>query len=227
MSESPERSKVFSALGVMSLFVLGLVLGVGGSVLVDAASQEEGGRSPDLNRERGQSGVSVTSVPWGTAPPSDRTTPSGTMPLSGEQDQSGSSSDERRVDADDRDLLWEIIEVDQPLVDDLMGYWVPQLSSTPMSTIDTSVDDHDDPHSELLDRLLSQRARYGEVLLVDSSALATFDSPDYWVTLVAEPYLSPEDANDWCEDAGRSPDDCFARLITDDPGIDPSSSPRS
>lgn len=73
------RSRGATSRIVVSLFVLGLLVGVSGSILADSASQEEEGRLPDRNRD---TPAPDTSVPWDTALPADTSVPQGTAPPS-------------------------------------------------------------------------------------------------------------------------------------------------
>lgn len=96
------------------------------------------------------------------------------------------------------------------------GVWLPQLSS---KRVGMEVDGWYFDNAAILADHLALRSSYANVRLVWSGDWVTFSAQDFWVTLVAEPFTSPEGANTWCDNHGIGRDDCYAkRLSTTGPG---------
>jgi serine/threonine-protein kinase len=98
----------------------------------------------------------------------------------------------------------------------LNGTWLPQLSSkrTGMTVNGTYYDD-----AAILADHVALRSAYPDARLVWSGDWVTFSAPDFWVTMLAEPFATAAGANAWCDAQGIGRDDCFAkRLSTVGPG---------
>ena len=109
--------------------------------------------------------------------------------------------------------LDEIAQADQPFVEsDVLDRWVPQISSKkPYVTLsDGSVWD---AVSILEDHRL-WREQFPRVRLLWSGDYSTFELTDYWVTIVAVPFDTPEGALGWCDAQGLPSEDCYAKLIS-------------
>jgi serine/threonine-protein kinase len=109
--------------------------------------------------------------------------------------------------------LSEIAEADEPYIEaDVLDRWVPQISSKkPDTTLpDGSVWDA----ASILSDHRTWREQFPRVHLLWSGDYSTFELTDYWVTIVAVPYDTPEGALGWCNDHALPDDDCYAKLIS-------------
>jgi len=109
--------------------------------------------------------------------------------------------------------LGEISAADQPFVESgVIERWVPQISSKkpnvvlPNGTVWDAL--------SILDDHRSWRERFPRVRLLWSGDYTTFEATDFWVTIVAIPFDSPEAANGWCDAQGLPLEDCFAKLVS-------------
>lgn len=116
------------------------------------------------------------------------------------------------VDGVARAVLRELRGADYThALQNLANRWVPQISSTKTGRV---VDGVTVTAAEVLQDHLALRHRFAGARLIWSGHWTTFDSPDWWVTVVGPPRLSPQDANRWCDANGFGVDDCFAKLIS-------------
>lgn len=90
--------------------------------------------------------------------------------------------------------------------------WVPQISS---KRPDVPLPDGSvwDAGSILADHR-SWRSAYPRVRLLWSGDYATYTYADYWVTIVAIPFATAEEALAWCDGNGLPSDDCYAKLVS-------------
>lgn len=92
------------------------------------------------------------------------------------------------------------------------GYWVPQLSSKRIGTVD---DGKTYTEQDIVDDHLELRSQYPGAVLLWSGDYPTFTLPDLWVTILPSDYHSgPAGANAWCDASGRDKDHCFAKRIS-------------
>jgi serine/threonine-protein kinase len=119
--------------------------------------------------------------------------------------------------ADPATELATLAAADLPgLRESLNGSWLPQLSSKRVGM--TVRGTHYDEAAILADHL-ALRSAYPDARLVWSGDWVTFSAPDFWVTMLAEPFAAAAGANGWCDAQGIGRDDCFAkRLSTVGPG---------
>ena len=103
------------------------------------------------------------------------------------------------------------------------GVWLPQLSS---KRVGMMVDGWYYDDAAILADHLALRSSYGNVRLVWSGDWVTFSAPDFWVTLVAEPFASPEGANAWCDSHGIGREDCYAKRLSTTGSGDGNTRPR-
>jgi hypothetical protein len=105
----------------------------------------------------------------------------------------------------------------------LEGRWVPQLGSkrTGMTVGGTHYDD-----AAILANHRSLRGSYSDVRLVWSGDWATFSAADFWVTLVATPFATAEEANGWCDSHGIPNGECYAKRVSATGGYDGNTVPR-
>lgn len=103
------------------------------------------------------------------------------------------------------------------------GRWISQLSSKrPGMTVGATTYD---PTAILYDHM-TLRAAYPNVRLVWSGDWATFSADDFWVTIVATPYATPDEANAWCDSQGLPADACYAKRVSATGGRDGNTVPR-
>jgi serine/threonine-protein kinase len=120
--------------------------------------------------------------------------------------------------------LRTVAEADLPVLRaTLEGRWVAQLGSkrTGMTVGGTYYDD-----AAILADHLSMRASYPDVRLVWSGDWATFSAADFWVTLVAIPHATPEEANGWCDSHHIAAGECYAKRVSATGGGDRDTVPR-
>lgn len=94
---------------------------------------------------------------------------------------------------------------------ELDGQWVVQLSAK-QDGLQADGRTWDD--AAILEEFEGNRERYPEAILLRSSDWSTFQLPGFWITVLATPYEDPADALAWCNDAGLSRDNCFAKKIS-------------
>ena len=99
----------------------------------------------------------------------------------------------------------------------LADRWVPQIRSqkagVPVNGVTLTADD-------VLQDHLALRQRFVDARLIWSGHWTTFDSADWWVTVVGPPRRSAAEANRWCGTRGFGVDDCFAKFISSAAGAD-------
>lgn len=116
------------------------------------------------------------------------------------------------------DQLHRYAERDRALADSLVETWVPQVSAKrPGLDVEGDQLGPYDASMVLADHE-EYRRRYAavgyDVVLVRSQDFTSFKLPDFWVTIVASSYPSPESANAWCDAEGLRPEDCFAKRLS-------------
>lgn len=94
---------------------------------------------------------------------------------------------------------------------DLVGKWVPQISSKQVGLV---AEGQTWDECSILEELDANTAKYPNVRLAWSSDWSSFDLQDWWVTVVGLPYDSPETALAWCDNHGLDRDHCYAKKIT-------------
>lgn len=125
-------------------------------------------------------------------------------------------ADPDQVAADD---LQQTADADRAQVEELVGYWVPQLDSKQygMTNLD-GVAFWD--NRAIAENYQSYVARYPDALLVRSGDFEDFE-PGYWVVLIPTRFASPDGALAWCTDQGFDRDHCYAKLVSHDPSVHP------
>jgi hypothetical protein len=99
---------------------------------------------------------------------------------------------------------------DQPQVEQLVGYWVPQLSSKMQGTVDNG---RTYLYTDILDNHDQWAARYSPVFLLRSDYFSSFSRSGYWVTIVGTGFSSADQANSWCDEQSIPANDCFAKRL--------------
>jgi hypothetical protein len=112
---------------------------------------------------------------------------------------------------------------DQPTVESVVGQWVPQIASKRVGTVANGVT-YD---AEAIWRdVLAAKTRYPQAALLRSDDYASFQRGGFWVTIVATPFPSAAEANDWCTANGLGRDDCFAKRLSHSDGPQGNTVPR-
>ena len=107
-------------------------------------------------------------------------------------------------------LRWQA-DHDKSSVKGVSGKWVPQLSSKKSGMV---ADGTTWDNRATLQEFLKLRQQYSNAKLLYSDEWPVFDSGgQYWVTIVATPYGSADEANAWCSAEGFDADHCFAKYI--------------
>ncbi|KUI27340.1 zinc ribbon domain-containing protein [Mycobacterium sp. GA-2829] len=89
--------------------------------------------------------------------------------------------------------------------------WVPQISSKKAGIV---VDGRTLTSADVLRDHLDARRKYSGARLLWSGHWTTFNSPDWWVTVVGPPKLTATEANGWCDSEDFAVDDCFAKFVS-------------
>lgn len=123
------------------------------------------------------------------------------------------------VDSEDAalDQLTQQIALDQPQVgSQLAETWVPQLSSKQPGLVDDGISYG---YIDILNDHLALRSTYS-ARLVWSGDWSSFRDGDFYVTVAAMPFSTPEEANTWCDRQVIDSDNCFAKLLSTIAGPD-------
>jgi hypothetical protein len=115
-------------------------------------------------------------------------------------------------------VLAELRSSDFEVVQTLaMNRWVAQVSSKRVGLV---VNGKTFTNADILQDHLAFRQRFSGARLVWSGNWTTFSAPNFWVTVVGPPYHSSDDANSWCDANGFGVDDCFAKFLSTDIGVE-------
>lgn len=107
------------------------------------------------------------------------------------------------------------VDQDRESAEALVGNWVPQLSSKRPGLVADGIT-YDYQHIWAnFQRLKSQ---YPTALLLWSGDYVSFKSPNFYVTVVAQPSADGPSANEWCDNAELAPDDCYAKFLSHEGG---------
>lgn len=100
---------------------------------------------------------------------------------------------------------------DRSRAEGLVGRWVPQIGSKAPGLV---VNGRTFDESSILADFTVSRSRFPQALLVRSDDFTSFRRGGFWVTLVAQPFATAQDANAWCDQQGLLRDDCFAKRLS-------------
>jgi hypothetical protein len=103
------------------------------------------------------------------------------------------------------------VAADRPAVEALVDRWVPQLSSKRVGLVVHGVRF---AHEDIWRDFQLTEARYPTALLLSSADFVSFDSGDFWVTVVPYTHATGAEANAWCDRELIGPDDCFAKRLS-------------
>ena len=110
-----------------------------------------------------------------------------------------------------QEILRQRLMTDEPYAEQLVGWWVPQVSAKRLGAIvDGVVYDHD----EMSRHVSSLEQRFPGALLIWSGNYTSFSSPDFYVVVVPTPFDTGAAAIGWCVAQGLGPDDCFAKRLS-------------
>jgi hypothetical protein len=100
---------------------------------------------------------------------------------------------------------------DRSAAEQLVGYWVPQLSSKREGLPADGIT-YDYP--QIWANFQQLRTEYPNALLIWSGNYVSYKSTDFYVTVVPQQYSDGASANQWCDGAGLAPDDCYAKFLS-------------
>ncbi|HEX3789799.1 MAG TPA: hypothetical protein VHW44_18170 [Pseudonocardiaceae bacterium] len=119
--------------------------------------------------------------------------------------------------------LQQEVNSDRDAVEQLVGEWVPQLSSKSDGLV---ADGMTYDYEAIWQDFQSKRQTDPEALLLWSGDYSSFSLRNFWVTVAPVPSGTPVAANSWCDDQGLGINDCFAKLISHIAGPSGSTKPR-
>lgn len=109
------------------------------------------------------------------------------------------------------DQLTQQIALDLPQVrSQLAETWVPQLSSKQPGLV---VEGVSYGYTDILNDHLVLRSTYS-ARLVWSGDWSSFREGDFYITVAAVSFSTPEEANAWCDRQAIDSDNCFAKLLS-------------
>lgn len=106
--------------------------------------------------------------------------------------------------------LVDTVAGDRTQVEQLVGSWVPQVSSKRVG-LEADGIVYDD--AAILRDHEAMRQQHGALLLW-SGDYSTFKEGSFWVSVVPVPFSTPEAANQWCDGAVPDRNACFAKLLS-------------
>lgn len=116
-----------------------------------------------------------------------------------------------------RDELTQQISLDRPQVQgELAEKWVPQLSSKRPGLV---VDGITYNYTDIVHDHYSLRPTY-RARLVWSGDWSSFREGNFYVTVAAAPFSTPEEANAWCDRQAIDSANCFAKRLSTSSGPD-------
>jgi serine/threonine protein kinase len=162
-----------------------------------------------VNKNRAPSSAPVTTVT--AEPPASDSSPASTYaspPTSTETPPPDSDSAATQA-------LQTLKDQDAPKVAQVVGQWIPQVSSK--HAVPPWTDDPEDNRMytpiEIWREHQGLRQQYGAVLLW-SGDWTTYDHSDYWVTVVPTAYADSDSVLSWCRSSGRDADHCSAQIVS-------------
>lgn len=212
---SPSRTSLNPWVPV-AVLVAALVIGGGVlGVVTSASSTTVADTTP--NTTTTPSPTTTTASPSTSSPPSmsaPTTLPPATVPSTGGRD-AGIEERNQQLAIEE---LGRYADGDRSSAELLVDRWVPQVSSKKPG-LDVAGDDLPEyTAAAVLSDHVAYRARYvghgGGALLVRSGDFSSFKNGDFWVTVIALPFDTPEAANAWCDEQNIRPDDCFAKRLS-------------
>lgn len=99
----------------------------------------------------------------------------------------------------------------------LTDQWVVQLSAKKPGL---EADQRTWDEEAILEEFEENQRRHPEAILLWSGDWSSFRLGDFWVTVLAEPYDSPDEALATCTNMGLDRDNCFAKKLSTSEGPD-------
>lgn len=103
------------------------------------------------------------------------------------------------------------VNSDRATAESMVDHWVPQLSSKRPGLVADGIT-YDYLH--IWANFQQLRTQFPTALLIRSGDYVSFKSTDFYVTVVPQPFADGATANQWCDDAGLAPDDCYAKFLS-------------
>lgn len=193
----PRKRKGLIAMGVVLIVVIALGIGWGAATLFGDSSDGDTVAAPAPSEAKSP-GDEASSSPG----PSESPEPSASPTLSD----------------DPAKALDQLIESDRPSVkSDLIGKWVPQLSSKKLGL---EAEGKTWKEEDILAEHQDLREEFPRVQLVWSGDFSSFKEDDFWVTIVGIGYDEPEQALSWCSSHGLGADYCYAKQLNTSGGTE-------
>jgi hypothetical protein len=114
-------------------------------------------------------------------------------------------------EASAQSALQQEVNNDRSSVEQLVGEWVPQLSSKSYGIVADGVT-YD--YEAIWNDFQTTRQSHSDALLLWSGDYTSFTYDNYWVTVVPTPSSTGKQANAWCDSQGFGKDQCFAKRIS-------------
>lgn len=146
--------------------------------------------------------------PWRSAPALPLN-PAGPAPTSTAPAPTYADAPTTSTSAQDR--LATQVGTNRAAVEQLVDYWVPQVSSKALGTV---VAGQQFTNADIFDNYQAWASRFPDALLLRSDDYSSFSASGYWVTVVARSFTTAEQANAWCDAQLLPADDCFAKRIS-------------
>jgi hypothetical protein len=207
----PSHSGVIGAL-VATVVVLGMVAAVavfGRTTTTAGTPTADPAYRPQAN------------TPAQVAPPETTTVTEQAPPLTTEPGEPTESGEPTEADAHAE--LNAIVDAHRPVVESLVGWWLPQLSSKrPGLEADGITYDY----REILRDFRRTQTSHPDALLLYSGDYTSFKYGDFWITVVPYPSDDGASANSWCDSENIPADGCYAKLISHTVGYPNATLPR-
>jgi len=119
--------------------------------------------------------------------------------------------------------LRRLTSQDSDVAENLVGHWVPQLSSKSLGLV-VGATTYDYP--AIMADFQSLHDRFPDAIMVNSSDFNNFSRKNFWVTLKASVFTTADAVNNWCDEQNFAREDCHASRLTHTGGPAGNSKPR-
>jgi serine/threonine-protein kinase len=113
--------------------------------------------------------------------------------------------------ADPAQALRQQVATDRPQAESLVGRWVPQIGSKATGLV---VNGRTFDEASILADFTVSRSRFPQAILLRSDDWSSFRRGGFFVTLIGQPFATPQEANAWCDQQNLLRDDCFAKRLS-------------
>jgi hypothetical protein len=100
---------------------------------------------------------------------------------------------------------------DRPIVEGLVGPWVPQLSAKRDGLVADGITYDDDA---ILAHWSTLTSRDPSAVMLFSGDWPVFNGSDFWVVVHPQGFATAAAANAWCDAQGYAADDCYAKKLS-------------